>query len=321
MTWSRLLRALLAALVVLVAPRPSSGHELRPAALAVDEVTEGRFRVHLTAASNVGFEWTPEVRFPSGCSIDGAFLDCRPDGLNGEIAIADFASASSRVITRVTWLDGRDLVAVLTREAPNLGVRSVRAPGAEHLRTMLDYTRLGVEHILTGLDHLLFVLGLILLVRFGRGLVWTITAFTLAHSLTLSAAVLGLVSVPDAPVDAVIALSILLLAVECAKPRDSLARRLPWVVAFSFGLLHGLGFAGALREAGLPPSETPLALLCFNVGVELGQLAIIAAVGITVLSLGRWFALRTRLEKVAVYSMGALAACWSIERVTVVFFG
>ncbi len=116
-----------------------------------------------------------------------------------------------------------------------------------------------------------------------------------------------------------IALSILLLAVECAKPRDSLARRLPWVVAFSFGLLHGFGFAGALREVGLPPAEAPLALLFFNVGVELGQLAVIAVAGAIVSMIGRRPNLRSRVEAVAVYSMGTLAAFWSIERVLAVF--
>ena len=321
MTRARYFSAALAASLLVLAPRSSSGHELRPATLAVDEVTEGRFRIQLTPASNVGFEWSPEVRFPETCRVDGAFLDCHPQGLNGEISLSNFGNAYSRVITRVTWLDGRDLVAVLTRDAPNLGVRSARADGSDRVRTSLDYTRLGIEHILRGVDHWLFVLGLILLVRFGRGLFWTITAFTLAHSLTLSAAVLGLVSVPSSPVEAVIALSILLLAVECAKPRDSLARRLPWVVAFSFGLLHGFGFAGGLREVGLPPSESALALLCFNVGVELGQLLVIALAGVTLLLLGRRPELGSRFEKAAAYTMGTFSAYWSIERVLDVFRG
>jgi hydrogenase/urease accessory protein HupE len=312
--------ALLAAFLALLS-RPACAHELRPAAFALSEISAGRFLVRVTPASNPGSEWTPEVRFPATCRLDDALLDCGPEGLNGEISIASFANANSRVIARVKWLDGRELLAVLTSDAPNLGVRSERTEGADRARLVLDYTRLGVEHILTGVDHLLFVLGLILLVRFERRLVWTISAFTLAHSLTLSAAVLGLVTVPQAPVEAVIALSILLLAVECAKPRDSLARRLPWVVAFSFGLLHGFGFAGALRQIGLPPAEAPLALLFFNVGVELGQLAVIAVLGALLAVLARRAKLRASLEAAAVYSMGALAAFWSIERVLAVFSG
>jgi hydrogenase/urease accessory protein HupE len=311
--------ALFAGLLVLVLPASGIAHELRPAALAVEEVTPARFRVHLNPASNVGSDWLPEVRFPASCRVEEGLIDCHPEGLNGDITVANFASASSRVVTRVKWLDGRDLVAVLTRDAPSIGVRSERAAGADRARLLLDYTRLGVEHILTGVDHLLFVLGLVLLVRFERRLVWTISAFTVAHSLTLSAAVFGLVSVPEAPVEAVIALSILLLAVECATPRDSLARRLPWVVAFSFGLLHGFGFAGALTEVGLPPGEAPLALLFFNVGVEFGQLAVIAVAGIPILLLGRLPRLRSAVETAAVYSMGTLAAFWCIERVLAVF--
>ncbi len=192
------LMALFAGLLLFLFARPSAAHELRPAALAVSEVTAGRFVVRLTPSANVGFEWAPEVRFPASCRLEDALLDCQPEGLNGELSIASFPSAQSRVIARVKWLDGRELLAVLTSDAPSLGVRSERSEGADRARLVLDYTKLGVEHILTGVDHLLFVLGLLLLVRFGRRLVWTISAFTLAHSLTLSAAVLGLVTVPQA---------------------------------------------------------------------------------------------------------------------------
>ncbi|HVJ20737.1 MAG TPA: HupE/UreJ family protein, partial [Polyangiaceae bacterium] len=179
--------------------------------------------------------------------------------------------------------------------------------------------RLGVEHILGGLDHLLFVLGLVLLVGFRRQLVVTVTAFTLAHSVTLATAVLGVARVPQAPVEAVIALSILLLAVECSKREDSLARRTPWAVALSFGLLHGFGFAGALSDVGLPSDHVTLALLCFNAGVEFGQFGVIAVA----YALARLAAPRlpgvVRLERAALYAMGALAAFWSIERTLAAF--
>ncbi len=146
---------------------------------------------------------------------------------------------------------------------------------------MRTYFVLGVEHILLGIDHLLFVLGLLLLVGSPKRLIVTVTAFTVAHSITLAAATLGFVHVPQAPVEAVIALSVMFVAAEilrAAQGRASLTARAPWLVAFVFGLLHGLGFAGALREVGLPQTDIPLALLFFNVGVEVGQLAFIAAV-------------------------------------------
>ena len=153
------------------------------------------------------------------------------------------------------------------------------SPGA--MEVARTYTVLGIEHILSGVDHLLFVLALVMLVRGTRRLVATITAFTLAHSLTLAAASLGFVSVPGPPVEATIALSIMFVAAEIVRARQGrpgLTQRYPWLVAFSFGLLHGLGFAGALAEVGLPPLSIPLALLFFNVGVEIGQLLFVAAV-------------------------------------------
>ena len=141
------------------------------------------------------------------------------------------------------------------------------------------YTKLGIEHILIGIDHLLFVLGLLLLVNGFRLLIQTITAFTLAHSITLALSALDLVHIPQAPVEAVIALSIVFLAREylmVLRGQDSLTARYPWIVAFSFGLLHGFGFAGVLQEIGLPQQDVPLALLTFNLGVEIGQLIFIS---------------------------------------------
>jgi hypothetical protein len=178
------------------------------------------------------------------------------------------------------------------------------------------YVKLGVDHIATGYDHLLFVLGLLLLVRGGRALIATITAFTLGHSVTLSLAALGLSRVASAPVEALIAFSIFLLAVELA--RSDTGSRLwarPWVMAMMFGFLHGLGFAGALREAGLPQGAIPLALLCFNVGIELGQLAFVA-MALVVYRAARALAVPTPDwgRTLAVYTIGSLAAFWMIER-------
>ena len=178
-----------------------------------------------------------------------------------------------------TWpsLEGTVQTALLSARAPSFTVAVNPSP----LQVFKTYVQLGVEHILTGVDHLLFVLCLILLVRSIRKLLATVTAFTVAHSITLAAATLGLVNVPAAPVEATIALSIVFLASELLRAptrRSAITQTYPWLVAFSFGLLHGLGFAGALAEIGLPHGEIPLALFSFNVGVELGQLAFIAAV-------------------------------------------
>jgi hydrogenase/urease accessory protein HupE len=180
------------------------------------------------------------------------------------------------------------------------------------------YLVLGVEHILLGTDHLLFVLALVLLVKGWRRLVGTITSFTVAHSITLALATLGLVHVPGPPVEACIALSIVFVAAEIVRSRQGspgLTERAPWLIAFTFGLLHGLGFAGALSEVGLPQQAIPLALLFFNVGVELGQLAFVFAVLLTI-SIAARSSLRAPAWawRVVPYTIGSVAMFWVIER-------
>lgn len=183
------------------------------------------------------------------------------------------------------------------------------------------YTRLGIEHILLGVDHLLFVFALLLIVNNTRRLIVTITAFTVAHSITLGAATLGFVNVPQKPVEAVIALSILFLAVEIIhgkQGRPGYAARWPWLVAFIFGLLHGFGFAGALSEVGLPERAIPLALIFFNIGVELGQLFFVTGiVAITLLmhELKQQVFLN-RAETVVIYVIGGLSSFWLVERIS-----
>jgi hydrogenase/urease accessory protein HupE len=183
--------------------------------------------------------------------------------------------------------------------------------------------RLGVEHIWSGIDHLLFILALMILVRGTRRLVATVTAFTVAHSITLAAATLGFVHVQQKPVEACIALSIVFVAGEIVHARQGWqgwTERWPWVIAFTFGLLHGFGFAGALNAVGLPQTAIPVALLFFNVGVEIGQLLFIAAI-LSIMSLARWLIRRTAIPKpawawrVAPYSIGGLAAFWMIQRI------
>jgi hydrogenase/urease accessory protein HupE len=180
------------------------------------------------------------------------------------------------------------------------------------------YAALGVEHILSGVDHLLFVISLLFLVGFRRQLVWTITAFTVAHSLTLGLAALGWLVLRSPPVEATIALSIVLVAGEALHREPTLSRRWPAAVAFLFGLVHGLGFAGALQAIGLPEQHLLLALLTFNVGVELGQLAVVALAFVVARLLAAWpGAIRARTP--ALYGIGGIAAYWSCSRIAAIF--
>jgi hydrogenase/urease accessory protein HupE len=200
------------------------------------------------------------------------------------------------------------------------GHRELEAGSASLAATASRFATLGIEHILLGIDHLLFVLGLVLIVQSAKLLVQTITAFTIAHSITLAVATLGFVHVPGAPVEAVIALSILFLASELTRQRrgeSGLTARYPWLVAFSFGLLHGFGFAGALAEVGLPERDITLALLVFNLGVEAGQLLFVAGV-LALLWLGRRVIVSPPprwLQDAPAYAIGSLAAFWLIQRV------
>ncbi len=243
-----------------------------------------------------------------------------PGGLDGKTIIFSQLSATRiDVLTRLVRLDGTVQLERILPVNPSFVGR--RSPG--RMEVVTTYTILGIEHILAGFDHLLFVLALVLLVQGTRRLLFTITAFTAAHSLTLAGATLGWVQVPGPPVEASIALSIVFIATEIVHARhgrSSLTQRYPWLVAFTFGLLHGFGFAGALAEVGLPQSSIPIALLFFNVGVEIGQLLFVGAVlaAITV----AWRAgRRLRLSppvwlwRIAPYAIGALASFWLVERV------
>src|SRR4029077_4756822 len=228
------------------------------------------------------------------------------------------------VLVRVRLLDGSESTTVVRPSKAWVEITGSR----DRIAVARSYALLGVEHILFGVDHLLFVLGLLILVKGWRKLVGTITAFTVAHSITLAAATLGFVHVPSKPVEATIALSIVFVACEIVhrrQGRSGLTETWPWVIAFSFGLLHGLGFASALREVGLPQNAIPLALLFFNVGVEVGQLLFISFVTavITVAVYAARKLSRSNVtpqsaiawcENISAYAIGAVAAFWLIER-------
>jgi hydrogenase/urease accessory protein HupE len=220
------------------------------------------------------------------------------------------------VLVRVQLRDGSSSTTLVRASQPWVEIAGASGP----LAVTGAYLTHGVEHILFGFDHLLFVLALILIVRSRRVLVWTITAFTAAHSITLALATLGLVHVPRPPVEAAIAASILLLAVEIVhleRGQIGLTARWPWVVAFSFGLLHGFGFASALADIGLPQGDIPLALFAFNVGVECGQLAFVAAVlsvGALARRVGPGLHVERYFLRMAPYAVGSLATFWLFER-------
>jgi hypothetical protein len=261
-----------------------------------------------------------DVTEPRAAFVGAAHIENRrirqPGGLEGRtIAIDGLAGSGAEVLARIERADG---TAQVIRLMPSRTTFVVEASTGK-LEVARTYVLLGIEHILLGVDHLLFVLALLIIVRGGKRILLTVTAFTLAHSITLVAATLGWLALPGAPVEAAIALSIAFLAREIAmswRGHAGLTERMPWLVAFVFGLLHGLGFAGALAQIGLPPNAIPVALLCFNVGVEVGQLLFVAVMLGLGWSARAWLARwRQTLRWVSPYAIGAVASFWMIERV------
>lgn len=240
-----------------------------------------------------------------------------PGGLDGkQVRFEGLAGTSNEVLVRLVGADGSEELIKVTPSEPVLTI----AAEPSRVGVSARYTGLGIEHILLGFDHLLFVAALVMLVANVRMLFWTVTSFTVAHSITLALVTLGFVSVPRPPVEAFIALSIVFVAVEIVRQRQghpSLASRKPWLVAFAFGLLHGLGFASALAEIGLPQDNIPLALLFFNVGVEIGQLTFVAALLVLARFVQR-LGMPEQLRQAAIvncYAIGGLASYWLIDRI------
>jgi HupE/UreJ protein len=307
----------------------------RPAYLEIREIGGDRYDVllkvpaqgeELRLSIDVVFpEGTVEIEPRRGQFVADSHTDRwrveRPGGLVGRsIEIVGRAAGVTDVLARVERLDGSSQVESL---APGRAAFVVEPP-LGIAQTAWTYVVLGVEHILAGVDHLLFVLSLLLIVRGFNRIAVTITAFTLAHSLTLAAATFGVLNVPGPPVEATIALSIVFVASEVVRGlhgAPGLTARAPWVVAFAFGLLHGLGFAGALAEVGLPQNAIPLALFSFNVGVELGQLLFVAAV-LGGVALGRAAFLSPAhrpappwVQSLPAYAIGTVAMFWVAERI------
>ncbi len=301
---------------VLLVAGSAAAHSLQPGFLLVQETDAGAWEVHWTAPQAEP-ELIPHVT--GGCALDrlGMTWTLRCSGEEpGELRVPGMRLDTTEVVVRVAPEEGAPGFAILTQQMASMELDlQAAAAGEEHAASpsFVGWVWLGVEHILIGTDHLLFVLALVLLITGARELVWTVTSFTIAHSITLAAASLGALSLPSGPVEATIALSIVLLAVELAGDEESLTHRKPWLVAFAFGLLHGFGFAGALGELGLPEDQVWMPLLSFNLGVEAGQLAFVAVVIGPVIALRkapRW------AQLAPVYAIGTVAMAWTVERVS-----
>jgi hydrogenase/urease accessory protein HupE len=316
------------ALVLLFWYAAGEAHEVRPSFLELRETRPDEFEAlwKTPMLGEARLALTPvfsgEVSAVSPVmtrKVPGAAIQTwtmRAPRLRGQILKIDgLEGTMTDALVRVEFADGTSWTQRLTphRAAATIPVE------ASYVAVAGVYLRLGVEHILAGVDHLLFVLALLIIAPERRRLLITVTAFTVAHSITLALATLGLVQVPQRPVEAVIALSIVLVALEIIRGRrgqEGFAARAPWAVAFAFGLLHGFGFAGALAEIGLPPGHIPLALLFFNLGVELGQLLFITAVlSLTRLMRRVWGRAPRWTELVPPYVIGAVAMFWVFQRI------
>jgi hypothetical protein len=312
---TRSFKGLVLLFVLLSGSTAALAHDTPIALLQLREIQPGTFIERWTYSSATNLE-TPTALYPDHCRVETPKILCGEPGLQGEMTIERLGERYSAAVVRLSLLDGHKASFTLTAAQPSVNLAAGGALPVSQI--VAAYIPLGFEHIMLGIDHLLFVLGLMLLVSSRWMLVKTITAFTIAHSITLAAATFGWLGVPETAVNACIALSIVFVAVEVLKLRrgePGWSARYPWAVAFGFGLLHGFGFAGALTGIGLPESVLPFALLFFNIGVEIGQLAfVLIVIGL------QWShrQLRAELppwgETVAVYAMGAMATFWFLDR-------
>ncbi len=321
----------LACLFACLSPSLAAAHPLAPALLQLEEREGGLVDVlwKRSSLSVPGSNIEPVV--PPACPATTTprfeeqgvavlirwTIDCSETGLVGQpVRVEGLGPAKIDTLVRIQLADGRTIQRVLRSGEPEMLVPEK----ASRFQVFVDYLTIGFEHILSGADHLLFVFGLFLLCAAAGPLIKTITSFTVGHSVTLSLAALGYSNLPSGPIEALIAASVLALAVELARDteKETLMHRYPWPIALLFGLLHGMGFAGALREVGLPQGEIPMALFSFNVGIELGQLVFVVGLVAAAAAIRRTSLPIAMPQRAAVYVMGSLAAFWTIERTVAV---
>jgi hydrogenase/urease accessory protein HupE len=317
-----LIRNIVSLLVLWLSAQTAASHALGSSFLYLSEQSAGRFIVNWAPSKQLGSQADIAPTFPGHCKLIDLLLDCTPVGVEGVIRFPGLPLHAD-VVVRIEWLDGSELTQIIDQDTQSIQLEITnRQLNGDFVSVMQTYIVIGIEHILLGVDHLMFVVGLILLVGIHRNLIWTISAFTLAHSLTLGLSIAGFITVTQTPVEILIALSIVLVAAESMNRRETLARRYPWLIAFMFGLVHGLGFAQALREVGLPEHAIPVSLLAFNIGVELGQLIVVGVIYslfVTLKSL-RFSKMQYQASLfVITYALGGMGAYWAISRSAMYF--
>ncbi len=329
--WAHIAGVLVVGVLTIGLPGGVGAHPLAPSLLELREADDGLVDVRFKTAIMQARGAVHSPRLPAECRPVGTAsevpegtgvvieyrVDCGGDGLTGRsIGLDGLEAGVANALVRVVSVDGVVRQSLLSASEPSFTVPEDPSTWA----VARSYTALGIEHLVFGFDHVLFVLGLLMLIRGVRPLLLTVTSFTLGHSVTLALAALGVVRFPTALVEVAIAMSLFVLAMEIPARLEGegrgLFQRRPWLIACAFGLLHGFGFAGALAEIGLPPRDIPLALLSFNVGIELGQLALVV-VAIAVFELASALSVPVRsavLRAAAIGGIGALAGYWLIER-------
>jgi hydrogenase/urease accessory protein HupE len=320
--------AIALAVSVLVVSSGATAHPLAPSVLSFEPGLDGTVTMRWRAPLMRPTGQSLRPRIPESCkqlgpperhksedesAVEEAIaLRCDPPDMVGAVVHVDgFADSSANVVVRVVRADGEVHHAILDTGTPEL---TIVAPGDES-HSFFEYLMLGVHHLLTGWDHLTFVVGLLILFGWHRRLIAAVTAFTVGHSVTLALSVLGIVSLPMALIEALIALTIIVLALEIQSGREGPVWKRPWTLPGALGLLHGLGFASVFFDAGLPTEEIPLALLGFNLGLEIGQLGVIGTAGLSFAALGWALPIGWRSNRtIPAYIIGSLAAFWVIER-------
>lgn len=329
----RFARFVFIVVMVFLIPRGAEAHPLAPSVLSFEQHANGSVTMRWRAPSKrpTGQSLRPIV--PEACEalgpptiektedetavIETTELRCEPPNMIGAVVRVDgFADSSVNVVVRVARADGDVQHAILDTGTPSLTLLSK----TEQSHSFFEYLKLGIEHLLTGWDHLTFVIGLLVLFGWRRRLIAAVTAFTVGHSLTLALSVLRIISLPTLLVEALIALTIVVLALEIQSGKQGPVWRHPWTLPGALGLLHGLGFASVLFDAGLPSDEIPLALLGFNLGLEVAQLAVIAVAWLCFMAVRSALPERWRSNRsIPAYVIGSLAAFWVIERCLAAF--